>query len=199
MKRDTLNRREKIKNLILEKGLWSLNKDELARNFQVSRPTIYNDIKSILSEIPDDKIEEIGYELNQSFKEALSISRRLLKNEEDSFKLKAIDVLTKAIDRYSTFLEAFGKKPKIAETLNFEQEPRERIIFFFSNVENFVEWCKVNGKTEALKAWEEFKEEELKIQRMKQKERYVNVGEKPDVQLFNDFLEDKEKQDNLQP
>jgi len=60
MKRETLNRREKIKNLILEKGLWSLNKDELARDFLVSRPTVYNDIKSILSEIPDDKIEEIG-------------------------------------------------------------------------------------------------------------------------------------------
>jgi hypothetical protein len=196
MKRETLNRRAKIKNLILEKGLWSLNKDELARDFRVSRPTIYNDIKAILSEIPDDKIEEIGYELNQSFKEALSISRRLLKNEEDSFKLKAIDVLTKAIDRYSTFLEAFGKKPKIVETLNILQEPKERIIFFLSNVENFVEWLNIKGKTEALKAWDEFKEEKLKIQRMKQKERYVNEGEKPDVKLFIDFLDDDYKQDN---
>lgn len=196
MKRETLDRREKIKNLILDKGLWSLNKEELARDFRVSRPTIYNDIKAILSEIPDDKIEEIGYELNQSFKEALSISRRLLKNEEDSFKLKAIDVLTKVIDRYSTFLEAFGKKPKIVETLNILQEPKERIIFFLSNVENFVEWLKINGKTEALKAWEEFKEEELKIQRMKQKERYVNEGEKPDLRLFIDFLDSDYKQDN---
>jgi hypothetical protein len=120
--------------------LWRLNKDELSRDFLVSRPTIYNDIKSILSEIPDDKIEEIGYEMNQSFKEALSISRRLLKNEENSFKLKTIDVLTKAIDRYSTFLEAFGKKPKIAETLNILQEPKERMIFFLSNIEKFLEW-----------------------------------------------------------
>ena len=34
---------------------------------------------------------------------------------------------------------------------------------------------------------------------MKQKERYVNVGEKPDVKLFIDFLDEKEKQDNQQP
>jgi len=34
---------------------------------------------------------------------------------------------------------------------------------------------------------------------MKQKERYVNVGKKPDVNLFIDFLEEKEKQDNPQP
>ena len=106
--------------------MWSINRDELARDFRVSRPTIYNDIKAILSEIPDDKIEEIGYELNPSFKEALSISRRLLKNKEDLFKLKAIDVLTKVIDRYLTFLEAFGKKPKIAETVNIQQEQKER-------------------------------------------------------------------------
>jgi hypothetical protein len=197
MKRETLDRREKIKNLILDEGLWSLNKEELARDFRVSRPTIYNDIKSILSEIPDDKIEEIAYELNQSFKEALSISRRLLKNEEDSFKLKAIDVLTRAICHYSTFLEAFGKKPKVAETLNIQQEPKERIIFFLSNVEDFVEWLQIKGKTEALEAWEEFKEEKLKIQRMKQKERYVNEGEKPDVKLFIDFLDEKETQSIL--
>ena len=30
MKRNTLERREKIKDLILEKGLWSLNKKKLA-------------------------------------------------------------------------------------------------------------------------------------------------------------------------
>ena len=114
-------------------------------------------------------------------------------------KLKAVDVLTKTINRYTVFLEAFGKKSKVAQIVDIKQEQKERIIFFFSNVENFVEWLNIKGKTKALKAWEEFKEENLEIQRMKQKERYVNVGEKPDVKLFNDFLEEKEKQDNPQP
>ena len=121
MKRNTLERREKIKDLILEKGLWSLNKKKLARDFQVSYPTIYNDIKVILREIPDDKIEEIGYELNQSFKEALSIARRLLKRKDDLLKLKAIDVLTRVIDRYTVFLEAFGKKPVTPDKLDINQ------------------------------------------------------------------------------
>ncbi len=121
MKRNTLERREKIKDLILEKGLWSLNKKKLARDFQVSYPTIYNDIKVILREIPDDKIEEIGYELNQSFKETLSIARRLLKRKDDSLKLRAIDVLTKVIDRYTVFLEAFGKKPVMSDKLDINQ------------------------------------------------------------------------------
>jgi len=121
MKRNTLERREKIKDLILEKGLWSLNKKKLARDFQVSYPTIYNDIKVILREIPDDKIEEIGYELNQSFKEALSIARRLLKRKDDSLKLRAIDVLTKVIDRYTGFLEAFGKKSVTPDKLDINQ------------------------------------------------------------------------------
>jgi hypothetical protein len=198
MERNTLERREKIKDMILTTGLWSINKKQLARDFGVSYPTIYSDIRAIVKDIPDDKVEVIGYELNQSFKDALSIARGLLNQNDDSLKLKAVDVLTKAIDRYTVFLEAFGKKPRIVETLNILQEPKERIIFFLSNVENFVEWLNIKGKTEALKAWEEFKEEELKIQRMKQKERYVNVGEKPNVQLFNDFLEEKEKQDKTQ-
>jgi len=121
MKRNTMERREKIKDLILEKGLWSLNKKKLARDFKVSYPTIYNDIKAILKKIPDDKIEEIGYELNQSFKEALSIARRLLKRKDDLLKLRAIDVLTKVIDRYTGFLEAFGRKPVTPDKLDINQ------------------------------------------------------------------------------
>jgi len=195
MERKTLERREKIKDMILTTGLWSLNKKQLARDFGVSYPTIYSDIKAIVKDIPDDKVEMIGFELNQSFKDALSIARGLLNQNNDSLKLKAVDVLTKAIDRYTVFLEAFGKKQKIVETLNILQEPKERIIFFLSKVENFVEWLKIKGKTEALNAWEEFKEEKLKIQRMKQKERYVNVGEKPDIKLFIDFLDNDYKQD----
>jgi len=106
---------------LLEKGLWSLNKKKLARDFKVSYPTTYNDIKVILKEIPDDKIGEIGYELNQSFKEALSIARRLLKRKDDSLKLRAIDVLTKVIDRYTGFLEAFGKKSVTPDKLDINQ------------------------------------------------------------------------------
>jgi len=116
--------------MILSKGLWSLNKKQLARDFRVSYPTIYNDIRAILKNILDDKIEEIGYELNQSFKESLFTARKLMKSKNDSLKLKAIDVLTKAIDRYTAFLEAFGKKPKLPNRLNIEQEQKERVIFF---------------------------------------------------------------------
>jgi len=184
--------------MILTTGLWSLKKNQLARDFDVSYPTIYCDIKAIVKTIPDDKVEVIGYELNQSFKDALSTARGLLNQNDDSLKLKAVDVLTKAIDRYTVFLEAFGKKSRIVETLNILQEPKERIIFFLSNIENFVEWLNIKGKTDALKAWEEFKEEQLKIQRMKQKERYVNVGEKPDINLFIDFLDSDYKQDKPQ-
>ncbi|MCK4995397.1 MAG: hypothetical protein KAR55_00785 [Thermoplasmatales archaeon] len=85
MKRNTLERREKIKDMILSKGLWSLNKKQLARDFKVSYPTIYNDIRAILKNIPDDKIEEIGYELNQSFKESLFTARKLMKSKDESF------------------------------------------------------------------------------------------------------------------
>jgi hypothetical protein len=184
--------------MILTTGLWSLNKKQLARDFGVSYPTIYGDIKAIVKTIPDDKVEVIGYELNQSFKDALSTARGLLNQNDDLMKLRAVEVLTKAIDRYIVFLEAFGKKSKVVETLNILQEPKERIIFFLSNVENFVEWLNIKDKSEALKAWEEFKEEQLKIQRMKQKERYVNIGEKPDVNLFIDFLDSDYKQDKPQ-
>jgi len=129
MKRNTLDRREKIKDLILEKGLWSLNKKQLSRDFKVSYPTIYNDIRAILKKIPDDKIEEIGYELNLSFKEALSIARRLLKHKDDSLKLRAIDVLTKAIDRYTSFLEAYGKKPVASKKPDVDAElPNIKLI-----------------------------------------------------------------------
>ena len=101
MERKTLERREKIKDMILTTGLWSLNKKQLARDFGVSYSTIYSDIKAIVKTIPDDKVEVIWYELNQSFKDALSTARGLLNQNDDIMKLKAVDVLTKAIDRYS--------------------------------------------------------------------------------------------------
>jgi len=83
MIRNTLERREKIKDIILTTGLWSLNKKELARDFGFSYPTIYNDIKAIVKDIPDDKVKVIGYELNQSFKDALSTARGLLNQNDD--------------------------------------------------------------------------------------------------------------------
>lgn len=109
MKRNTLERREKIKDLILEKGLWSINKMQLARDFEVSYPTIYNDIKTILKEIPDDKIEEIGYELRYLFKEAIMTAKQLMKNGDNNVKLKAIEILMKATERYKELYYGIDK------------------------------------------------------------------------------------------
>jgi len=118
MRRNTLERREKIKDLILEKGLWSLNKKQLARDFEVSYPTIYNDIRAILKKIPNDKIEEIGYELNLSFKEALLIARKHLKSNNETVSIKSVSALTQAISQFTSFLESFGYKDKTPELLN---------------------------------------------------------------------------------
>ena len=109
MKRNTLERREKIKDLILEKGLWSLNKKKLARDFEVSYPTIYNDIKVILREIPDDKMEEIAYELRYLFKEAIMTAKQLMKKGDDTVKLRAIELLMKATKRYKELYYGINK------------------------------------------------------------------------------------------
>ena len=109
MKRNTLERREKIKDLILEKGLWSLNKKKLARDFKVSYPTIYNDIKVILREIPDDKMEEIAYELRYLFKEAIMTAKQLMKKGDDTVKLRAIEILMKATKRYKELYYGINK------------------------------------------------------------------------------------------
>jgi len=109
MKRNTLERREKIKDLILEKGLWSLNKKQLARDFEVSYPTIFNDIKVILREIPDDKIEEIGYELRYLFKESIVTAKQLMKQGDDNVKLRAIEILLKATERYKELYYGIDK------------------------------------------------------------------------------------------
>jgi len=109
MKRNTLERREKIKDLILEKSLWSLNKKKLARDFKVSYPTIYNDIKVILREIPDDKMEEIAYELRYLFKEAIMTAKQLMKKGDDTVKLRAIEILMKATKRYKELYYGINK------------------------------------------------------------------------------------------
>ena len=118
MRRNTLERREQIKDLILEKGLWSLNKKKLVRDFKVSYPTIYSDMRAILKKIPDDEIEEIGYELNLSFKEVLLIARRHLKSNNETVSIKSVSALTQTISQFTSFLESFGYKDKIPELLN---------------------------------------------------------------------------------
>jgi len=191
MERNTLERREKIKDMILTSGLWSLNKKQLARDFGVSYPTIYSDIKAIVKDIPDDKVEVIGYELNQSFKDALSISRSLLNQKDDSLKLKAVDVLTKAIDRYTVFLEAFGKKPILPKKIAIESEGRERIIFVNIPTENFIEWRRKNNETDMIKVYDRYKTVKINVERMVQKTYYSDErGRISDTQIL-DYAKEK--------
>lgn len=184
MKRNTLERREKIKDMILSKGLWSLNKKQLARDFKVSYPTIYSDIRAILKKIPDEKIEEIGYELNQSFKEALSIARKLLRSKDDMMALKAVDVITKVIDKYTSFLEAFGKKPEIMDVDHKPFDIKVNIVKDRGfDLEGFKETILKKAKDENKSTWAVLRE-------------VLDIPIKMDIQAVKEWLNRDDEDSN---
>lgn len=105
------DRRNEIKELIAEKGIFTINKSALGRKYGVSDVMIRKDIDIILKEIPEEKIEHMAFQIQYHFKHALKVADSLLDNKNDNIRLKAVDKLTQAIERFNRFLEAYGKKP----------------------------------------------------------------------------------------
>ena len=110
-------RREKIRRLIKNVGLWNVNKSALAREYGVAEVQIRRDVKKIISEIPSNKLRETTWEFFHAYKKAEKEIRKILIEGTRKEKLMAIRELTNLGDKFTKLLEDYGLKDKIAEKI----------------------------------------------------------------------------------
>lgn len=118
-------RREEIKLIIEQLGLWNIQKKQLAERYGVSRQAIHNDINQIIKHAPVGEIKEIAFELSNAYKKALNESRKILHSSDDpKMKLMAADTISRIGKEFTSMLESYGLKEKIAERLDVEMKER---------------------------------------------------------------------------
>ena len=112
-------RREEIRQLIIALGYDNIHKEQLAKRYGVSVPTIYNDIHHIMDSIPKEELEreraKVYYDFLNYDKHLANIIRQNRENPE--LLLKAIDVAAKTKERKGKTFEMFGLKEKVADKI----------------------------------------------------------------------------------
>ncbi len=103
-------RREEIKELIAEEGIFRINKSALGRKYGVSDVMIGKDIEVILKEIPDEKIENIFLKIYAQLNHLLIINEKLLMSEDENIRLRAIQMMMVVINRYIDFIKYYVKE-----------------------------------------------------------------------------------------
>jgi len=116
---DVKRRRNEIKNLIKECGIYNLNRAELGRKFNVTSTQISRDIKYIMNEIPQVNWISIFKEATQDFDRTLNIANRAMDNTSDNrLKAKLAGQISEMLLRKMSFLEKMerllpvGAKPE---------------------------------------------------------------------------------------
>lgn len=103
-------RRQEIAAIIKDIGFSNINVSELARQFDVSRETIYNDIKCLGSDCLDNSsAAQMLTELVLSYQELLREARGCTGRGTDwSTRFKGVEVLGRCVDRYTKLLCLLG-------------------------------------------------------------------------------------------
>jgi len=162
LKDSVRERRQKLKELIGERGLWNINKSEIGREFNVSPTQINRDVELILQEIPEENVKELVHEMRHMFKHAIKTAERNLDSKDSSIQLKAVNSLVNSMSNFTQFLEAWGKKPKIPDRMDINQD--STVIFFFDTIDqyDFLEWAKRNRRKDILEAYDGFKKAKVR-------------------------------------
>lgn len=118
----TQARREEIKRLIEELGVWNISKAALAEKYGCDRSVIYNDISSIIEGCRIEDITEIQVSISLAYKKAIKEMLLILANRDSTKqdKTRAASVIGKLNNEYTSMLENFNLKEKVAEKILHE-------------------------------------------------------------------------------
>ena len=115
-------RRRRLKKLMQSIGWGNIHIGNLAKEWGVNRSAIYDDRDALLKAFKKEDIEHISFKLGINYEKAIEEAQKILSNPENSpiIKLKAIQALNDTQDKYTRFLEAYGRKEKVAEKIEYE-------------------------------------------------------------------------------
>jgi len=114
-----MERRELIRDLIIELGVDNISKTQLAEKFGVTRQAIHDDINYIMTNIP---AEELARERAKAYYGFLNIDKKLGKiiagfNGSPRDQIKALDTASSIMDRKAKVFESYGLKEKMTEVI----------------------------------------------------------------------------------
>lgn len=127
-------RREYLKKLAVDMGLYNVNKTELAQKMGISRKQLYNDIKAIVKGGLDrDELQHSTLKLRNAMEKVLKEMHQILITGKAREKTRAAEVMLKASEAYTDFLEKFGIKEiqtPITEsniTIQWGKDPKKKV------------------------------------------------------------------------
>jgi len=110
-------RQREIEKQLRKLGYHGINKSQLARNYDVSRETIYKDLQEIIDNTDINKVERVAYDIHNALQDALTESRKILINPKmgSKNKLQAARTVKDLTAELTEFLEQYGYKEKVAD------------------------------------------------------------------------------------
>ena len=147
---DFRKRREELRRIIEEIGLWNVNKTALAKKFGVTESQIRSDIKKIIKKIPADKLREPAWEFFHAYKKAQKELRKIIVQGNTKEKIMAIRELINLGDKFTKLLEDYGLKDKIAEKIEIKGDINAMIEGareskkWLDEIKKLKEWKKKN-------------------------------------------------------
>ncbi len=117
-------RLEKIKQQIVEVGLWNLpSYRDLGKEYGITHAMICKDINKIVSTFDPKELDKVFTEFYNADKKSMNILREIIHKPQykEDMKMKAIDLQLKLQKGVSELLESFAKKQKAIDRVQVEK------------------------------------------------------------------------------
>ena len=109
----TVTRRAEVMQSIELTGGYGLPVKALAERHGVHPRIIYKDIEYLIKNIPTPNIDEIGRKFKITYETIIQKGNKMLFDPDKGVQKDGAELLLKAADSYTTFLERYGYKNKI--------------------------------------------------------------------------------------
>lgn len=113
-------RRNELKKIIEEIGLWNINKTQLAEKFGVTHGMISKDVKKIIKLIPKEKLEQVAPEFLMAYIKGMKEMRKILVQGDNKEKIMATKAVADLGDKFTKLLEDYGYKGKVVEEIKLQ-------------------------------------------------------------------------------
>ena len=117
---------EELTKIVQNGNILGVNQQQLADKFSsqyqinIRRQTIADYLEKVYSSLPPEKIEHTQVKLEVMFNKVFRIVQEMISTAKtNKEKKEAVDLLLRAMDKFTEFLESFGIKQKVADRLDF--------------------------------------------------------------------------------
>jgi len=117
-KEKRIKRREKVLEMMQLLGPFSVTVGPLAKEFECTTKTIYNDITFLIKQIKIGKIDEVGKKIVASLLINLKEAESLRISTNIKEKIAGIELVNKTVEIWTNMLEKYGFKEKMADKLD---------------------------------------------------------------------------------